>query len=97
MTTRQEIDKIMWEKVILELREEIKEYEQKIIELRQKGEDAQDIEKTNDFNEIQLHYERISSRNRRIRNILLIITELTKQQGKITAPPICYILRQIMN
>ena len=78
------------EKEIVKLRNENKEYEKELIALRKKKQAARDEDA------IKFYGERISANDRQIEEKEKQITKLTNTQGKITAPPICCIFRQII-
>ena len=100
------------EKDIVMLRNENKEFETKVIALRQKQQAAQDDEEKIDHTaEIRFYGEWMASNNRQIdsnnRQIVLMNRQLNsmsrkieviiEKQCKITVPPpICYIFRQII-
>ena len=85
-TNKQDIEKLREEIVVL--RNENKEYEKKLMGLLQK--------KQRDEAAIKIYSESISANNQQIIEKEKQITKLTNTQGKITAPPICCIFRQIM-
>ena len=96
-TNKQDVEKSELRKKIEKLRDENKEYETRVTALRQEKQAAQDVKEENYLDaEILSIEERISANNRQIDSINLQILELMKNQGKITAPPICYIFRQII-
>ena len=69
-------------------RNENKEYEKKLIELLEKKQAARGDEAA-----IKLYGESKSANDRQIDSINRQIETITKKQGKITEPPICYIFR----
>ena len=91
METKQDIEKSKREKEIIELKNENKEYEKKLFELRQKKHVA-----PRDDDEIKFNEKKIFANDRQIEIKELQILAITKKQGKITAPPIFYIFRQII-
>ena len=97
METKQDIEKRELRKQILELRNENKEYEKKMIELLQKKQDARDNDEKKDLNDvIKSYYESKSANNQQIGSINRQILELIKNQGKITALPFFFIFRQLI-
>ena len=94
-TNKQDIEKLRNE--IEKRRNENKEYETRVTALRREKQAAQDVKEENDLDaEILSIEESKSANNRQIDSINLQILELMKNQGKITAPPIGYIFRQII-
>ena len=82
METKQDIEKRELKKEILELRNENKEYEKKLIELLQQEQDARDNDEKKDLNDvIKSYYESKSANNQQIGSINLQILELIKNQG----------------
>ena len=102
MATKQDIETLRKEIEIVELRNENKrnenkEYEKKLIELLRKKQTARDEAPIKFYSESKSANDRqIDSNNRQIEEKEKQITKLTKKQGKITAPPICCIFRQII-
>ena len=86
MATKQDIETLR--KEIVKLRNENKEYEKKLIELLEKKQAARGDEAA-----IKLYGESKSANDRQIDSINRQIETITKKQGKITEPPICYIFR----
>ena len=86
MVTKQNI--VTLRKEIGERRNENKEYEKELIALRKK--------KPRDEDTIKFNEKKIFANDWQIIEKEKQITELTKKQGKITAPPIYYIFRQII-
>ena len=91
MATKQDIEKSELRKEIVKLRNENKEYETKLIALLQKKQaGARDEAAIKFYSESKSANDRqIDSKNRQIETIIM-------NQGKITAPPICYIFRAII-
>ena len=82
METKQDIERRELKKEILELRNENKEYEKKLIELLQQEQDARDNDEKKDLNDvIKSYYESKSANNQQIGSINLQILELIKNQG----------------
>ena len=82
MATKQDIEKSELRKEIVKLRNENKVYETKLIELLQKKQSSRDEAAIKFYSESKSANDRqIDSKNRQIETI-------TKNQGKITAPPI---------
>ena len=88
MTTKQDIEKSELKEENVKLRDENKEYEKELIALRKK--------KPRDEDTIKFNENKIFANDRQIIEKEKQITELTKKQGNITAPPSCYIFRQII-
>ena len=90
MATKQEKREL--KKEIEKLRDENKEYVKELLIMHRKKKQAA----RDDDAIIKLFGERISANDRQIAEKEKQVTELTKNQGKITAPPIGYIFRQII-
>ena len=88
MATKQDIEKSELKEENVKLRDENKEYEKELIALRKK--------KPRDEDALKFNEKKIFANDRQIEINKLQILAITKNQGKITAPPICYIFRQII-
>ena len=110
-TNKQDVEKSELRKVIemlmneiVKLRDANEEYETRVTALRREKQAAQDVKEENYLDaeilslkeRISANYRQIDSNNSQIIEKEKQITTIIKNQGKITAPPIGYIFRQII-